>query len=83
MTLKSNRTIFCSGFDKAVLSFYTNKDIQNYLEEREWDVANVYIMKSKTSLKIEFQNTKQATAFLQNTNTSICNIMVTQEQKER
>ena len=83
MALKESRTIFCARIEKAVLSAFTNRDIKQYLQDREWEIVDVYIMRSKTSLKIQFQDTKQATKFLKSTNTSICNIMITQEHKER
>ena len=83
MALKASRTIYCSGFDQSITFTHSNSDIQEYLEGEGWEVAGVYIMKNRKSLKIEFNTTNQATTFLSNINTSIGHVILKQENKER
>ena len=83
MTLKASRTIFCSGFDHALLTVYTKEFIQGHLENKGWEIVGIHIMKHTKAIKIEFPSSIQANTFLKNTNTSIGAFKLLQEHKER
>ena len=82
-TLKTRRTVFCSGFDSALLQTYSKDDIRDHLEKDDWNVTGIYIMKNNRSFKIEFHTTHQATQFLEYSNTNIGGIKLHQRHKER
>ena len=71
MALKSSRTIFCIGFNEAILRMYNSVDIREELESRGWEIAGIYTMKNSKAMKIEFKTSKIANKFLENTNTSV------------
>ena len=83
MTLKASRTVFCIGFDHALLSAYNKELIEEHLKSKGWEIVGVYIMKHTKAIKIEFPTSKQANIFLKNTNTSIGAFKLLQEHKER
>ena len=83
MTLKASRTIFCSGFDHALLTAYTKENIKEHLQSKGWEIVGIHIMKYTKAIKIEFPTSIQATTFLKNTNTSIGAFKILQEHKER
>ena len=82
MTLKAGRTVFCSGFDLTLLRTYDTETIERLLRGKGWDVLNVYIMKNKTSFKVEFYTTNVANAFLNDSNTGVGGIKLLNNQKE-
>ena len=47
MPLKAARTVYCHGFDPALLLAYTEQEIKENLIQAEWEVNKVYIMNSK------------------------------------
>ena len=51
MALKASRTIFCTGFDTALLRTYNKDQIKEMLSNTGWKVAKVHIMKRKTTFK--------------------------------
>ena len=67
MALKASRTIFCTEFDTSLLRTYDKDAIKEMLENTGWKVAEVHIMKRKTTFKIEMQTKNEATKFLANT----------------
>ena len=81
--LKSARTVFCAGFDTALLETYSLENIKDQLEGNEWGVKEVYIMRSKKSFKIEMLTTAEAKRFIESTNTSIGGIALPQQTKEQ
>ena len=83
MPLKAARTVYCHGFDPALLLAYTEQEIKENLIQAEWEVNKVYIMNSKKSLKIEMYNTKEARKFIESNTTSIGGIQLTKENKEQ
>ena len=83
MALKASRTVFCSGFDLALLATYDTDQIKKELEKKKWGIENIYIMNNKVSFKIEFKTKHQATKYLDNTNTAIGGIKLAQDNKER
>ena len=83
MALKSSRTIFCIGFNEAILRMYNSVDIREELEGRGWEIAGIYTMKNSKAMKIEFKTSKIAKKFLENTNTSVGGVKLLQEHKER
>ena len=83
MALKATRTVFCTGFDRALLQTYSKEKIQELLEEKGWEVRGIFIMKNKYNFKIEFKTKEIATKFLANINTEIGGIKLTQQSKER
>lgn len=60
MALKASRTIFCFGFDLAILATYTAQNIKDHLTENDWKVRGIYIMNSKQAFKVEFHSSKEA-----------------------
>ena len=60
MALKSSRTIFCFGFDLAILTAYTAQNLTDHLIEKGWKVRGIYIMNSKKAFKVEFHSSKEA-----------------------
>ena len=52
MALKSSRTVFCFGLDPGMVSTYSVNDMEDLLQAKGWDVVQIYIMRSKTALKI-------------------------------
>ena len=83
MTLKASRTVFCIGFDQALLSTYNKELIEEHLKSKGWEIVGVYIMTHTKAIKIEFPTSKQANTFIKNTNTSIGAFKLLQEHKER
>ena len=81
ITLKASRTVFCGGFDTALLENNSKEDIQMILETNNWKIKGVYIMKSGKSFKVEFRSKEQANKFI-NTQTNIEGVMLKPEHKE-
>ena len=54
LKLKANRTVFCTNLDPTIIGTYDKQDIKESLTEQNWKIKDVYIMKSKKSLKIDF-----------------------------
>ena len=71
MALRAARTVFCSGFDTAILDTYTKDEIVSHLQSKGWGIAGVYILRNGRSMKIEFINQSQATKFINDVSTSI------------
>ena len=69
--LKTKRTVYCSGFDPSLLQTYSKHDIQEFLENDDWKVTDIYIMNNNRSFKIEFDTTQQASDFLDHQNTNL------------
>ena len=82
LALKASRTIFCAGFDPILLQTYDKDYIETYLENKGWKIVNIYIFKSKTTLKLEFESKELASKFLNNTNTEVGGIKILQKHKE-
>ena len=82
LELKASRTVFCSKLDPAILATYSKEDIKASLQQQRWKIKEIYITKSKKSFKIEFINKKQAIAFIQDNNTHIGNIRLSEDSKE-
>ena len=55
MATKASRTIFCSGFDTALLRTYDKETLKELLVNSGWKVAEVHIMKGNNTFKIEMQ----------------------------
>ena len=51
------------------------------LQEQNWKVENIHLMKSRRSFKIEMKNRKQAREFIKNPNTHIGGIQLTEDNK--
>jgi len=51
ISLKASRTVFCGGFDTALLANNTKENIKDLLEANHWKIRGVYIMRSGTSFK--------------------------------
>ena len=84
MSLKAARTVFCYGFDPALLNTYTTpQDIEEQLTQAEWKVRKVFILNSKKSIKIEMLDTKEAKKFIASNTTSIGGIQLFKENKEK
>ena len=83
MALKAARTVFCAGFDQALLTAYTKENIKDQLLGNEWEVRDVYIMKSGKTFKIEMNTTAEARKFIQSNSTSIGGIALPQQTKEQ
>ena len=81
ITLKASRTFFCGGFDPALLENNSQENIRAILETNEWNVKEVYIMRSGRSFKVEFRTREQANKFI-NTQTNIEGVMLKPEHKE-
>ena len=82
ISLKASRTIFCSGFDPVLLQTYSKEHIVDYLESNGWLITDIYILKSKTSFKLEFPSTALANSFLNDSNTEVGGIKILPEHKE-
>ena len=82
MAFKASRSIFCSGFDDALLTTYDQEAIRDELVSKGWKVMGVYVMRSKKSFKIEFCSKKDAQKFLSNTKTNIGGIRILNFNKE-
>ena len=82
MALKAARTVYCYGFDPALVDTYTTQDIKDHLTQANWKVRNVYIMESHKSFKIEMSTTKEARIFIESNTTSIGGIQLPPETKE-
>ena len=50
MPLKAARTVYCHGFDPALLLTYTEQEIKENLIQAEWSVNKIHIMNSKKNL---------------------------------
>ena len=83
MPLKAARTVFCYGFDPALLATYSASDIKEQLRQAEWDVRNIYIMESGKSFKIELNTTLEARKFIESNTTNIGGIRLLKENKEK
>jgi len=83
MPLKAVRTVFCYGFDSALLTTYSAFDIGEQLRQAEWNVRNIYIMDSKKSFKIELNTTLEAKKFIESDTTNIGGIRLLKENKEK
>ena len=81
ITLKASRTVFCGGFDPALLENSSKEDIQTILETNNWKIKGVYILRSGKSFKVEFRTKEQAYKFI-NTQTNIEGVMLKPEHKE-
>ena len=80
-TLKTKRTVFCSGFDTSLLETYDKNDIKDLLEKDNWGVSEIFVMNNYRSLKIEFVTIHQARTFLDDPNTSIGGIRLHNQHK--
>ena len=58
MKLKAARTVYCHGFDPALLGTYSHTDIENTLKAQpeKWKIIGVYIMNSKKITKNRISN---------------------------
>ena len=63
MADKASRTIFCAGFDTALLRTYNKDTIKEILMNSGWKVAEVHVMKSNNTFKIEMQTKKKQQSF--------------------
>ena len=82
MALKAGRTVYCSNFDLALLQTYDADTIKGLLKGKGWAVIDIYIMKNKSSFKIEFESSDVAIAFMNDTNTEVGGIKLLNSQKE-
>ena len=64
ITLKASRTVFCGGFDPALLENSSQENIQAILENDRWKVKGIYILRSGKSFKVEFRTKEQAHKFI-------------------
>lgn len=83
MAIKASRTIFCSNLDAGLVQTFSPNDMKEHLQSKGWNAMGVYVMKSKTALKIEMDTKLTATKFLANINTDNGGVKITNEQKER
>ena len=81
ITFKANRTVFCGGFDPALMENCSQENIQAILETNNWNVKGIYMMRSGKSFKVEFRTKEQAHKFI-NTQTNIEGVMIKPEHKE-
>ena len=65
MPLKTARTVFCFGFDPALLGTHDNDSLKQLLIDASWKVVSVYILQSKRAMKIEFKSRVFANKFLE------------------
>ena len=83
LSLKAQRTIFCTKFDTALIETYNKTDIIEFLKIGGWEVANVYITKNNKSMKIEFNTIANSTKFLNEDKTRLGGIFLYAHNKER
>ena len=82
MQLRTARTIFCYGFDTSLLGACDAETIKQALTDASWEVANVYILQSKRSMKIEFNSRSVANKFLEENSINVCGIRIEKHQME-
>ena len=81
ITLKASRTVFCGGFDPALLVSNSQENIHAILVANKWDVKGIYLLRSGKSFKVEFKTKEQAHRFM-NTQTNIDGVILKPEHKE-
>ena len=64
MSLKIARTVFCYGFDPALLTTHDKDALEQLLIDANWQVESVYVLQSQKSMKIEFKSRDEANKFL-------------------
>ena len=82
MQLKTARTVFCYGFDSGLLGACDTETIKQALIAASWEVASVYILQSKRSMKIEFNSRTAANKFLEANSVNVCGIRIERHQIE-
>ena len=82
MPLKTARTVFCFGFDPALLTTHDKDALKQLLIEAEWKVENVYVLQSQKSMKIEFKSRDEANKFLKCDNFNIGGIRLDKQNIE-
>ena len=83
MSLKAERTVFCSGLVSSLFTTHSKEQMKSELIAKGWEVEEIYLMQSNLSIKIEMKSTAQATKFIENINTQIGGVTLQQEHKER
>ena len=82
LSVKAKRTVLCTNLDPALLETYGKVEIKALLQEQDWKIREIYIMKSKKSFKIEMEEQKKALEFIKHPNTNIEGIRLTEANKE-
>ena len=82
MSLKTARTVFCYGFDPALLSTHDGDSIKQDLIANDWMVSSVYVLQSKRSMKIEFSSRDAANKFLKLKHVNILGIRLENKHME-
>ena len=81
--IKAARTVYCYGFDTALLATYTQpNEIKDILTQAGWKVREVIIMISKTSFKIVMESSLEAKKIIESSSTSISGIQLLKTNKE-
>ena len=80
---KASRTIFCYGFDPALLTTYSSpNEIKGILVAQGWKPRDIIIMNSKKSFKIIMETSQEARNYINALGTSIGGIQLLKENKE-
>ena len=83
IALKATRTIFCYGFDPALLTTYSSpNEIKGILVAQGWKPRDIIIMNSKKSFKIIMETSQEARNYINALGTSIGGIQLLKENKE-
>ena len=62
---------------------YDKEYIVTYLENKGWNIVDIYIFKSNTTFKIEFESKEVALNFLNNINTEVGGIKILQKHEAK
>ena len=84
MTLaqKASRTVFCSNIDPANATAYTYEEMKQSLLQQGWDITNIYMTKTKRSIKLQMAQQSLVQKFISHPYTYIGNFRITAKEPE-